>query len=592
MKQQLQQLIAVALQQLQQQEKLSTNLPVAMKIESTRDEKHGDFACNVALLLASVVKKNPREIAELIVVNLPPSTIIANVNIAGPGFINFFLTDTALQQVICEILAAGSRYGSSNAHVGVKVHIEYVSSNPTGPLHVGHGRSAAFGASLANILQAVGYTVHREYYVNDAGRQMNILATSVWLRYLALYAEDVVFPVNGYQGDYVKNIAKQLQEQNGDLLVRPQRQVYADVPRDAQANADPESNKQAKEAYIDAVIHNAQQLLGDDYTRVFSLVLHSILDDIREDLTEYRVTYDAWFSEQQLVDTGMREQALQKLADHGFTDEKDGALWFKSSHFGDDKDRVLRRANGMYTYFANDIAYHLSKLERGYDRIIDVLGADHHGYLPRMRAAIEALCGKKDVLIAPMIQFVSLYRGREKLSMSTRSGKFVTLRALRNEVGDDVARFFYIMRKGNQHMDFDLALAKSQSNENPVYYIQYAHARIGSVLRQLKEKKIIWHAGDSVEHLELLDATAERQLLKILMRYPEVIEMAARDYEPHFLTQYLRELATNFHSYYNSYQFIVANENLRNARLNLIVAVKQVIANGLVLLGVSAPERM
>ena len=591
MKQQLQQLVAVALQQLEQQE-LLVNLPVVIKIERTRDEKHGDFACNIPLLLASTMGKNPREVAKLIVAHLPTSTLIAKVNIAGPGFINFFLTDAALQQVIPDILTAGVCYGTSDIHRGIKVHIEFVSANPTGPLHVGHGRSAAFGASLANILQAVGYTVHREYYVNDAGRQMNILATSVWLRYLQRYTEDIVFPVNGYHGDYVKSIAKQLQQQVSDALVRSAQQVYANVPPDAQKSADPEIYKQAKEVHIDALIDNAQELLGDAYARVFSLALHSILDDIRQDLAAYRVFYDAWFSEQQLVDSGTREQALQKLVAGDFVYQRDGALWFKSSYFGDDKDRVLRRANGIYTYFANDMAYHLSKLERGYEKIIDVLGADHHGYLPRMRAAIEAFYGKKDVLIVPLIQFVNLYRGKEKLSMSTRSGDFVTLQALRNEVGDDAARFFYVMRKANQHMDFDLVLAKAQSNDNPVYYIQYAHARICSVLRQLAEKKIIWQAGNDIEHLNLLTAIAERQLLNTLTRYPEVIEAAARDYEPYGLAQYLRELATYFHAYYNGYQFIVTDENLRNARLNLIVSIKQVIANGLTLLGVSAPEKM
>lgn len=592
MKELLHQQIETAIWHLQKQQKLPADLSIEIQIERARDEKKGDFACNTALMLAKAAKHKPRDIAELIVAELPKSDLIAKVEIAGPGFINFFLSDSALQHVVNEILAARSAFGCSKNHSDKRIHIEYVSSNPTGPLHVGHGRSAAFGASLANILEAVGFEVHREYYVNDAGRQMNILATSVWLRYLELNGEKLNFPSNGYKGEYIKDIATQLKDEFHDDFIKPVNEVYVKVPEDAKADADEANNKHAKEAHIDALIYNTQRLLSENYHTIFSFALTNILDDIREDLAEYRVTYDEWFSEQRLVDAGAIEHAIQVLQEKNYLYEQESALWFKSSLFQDDKDRVIQRANGQYTYFASDIAYHLNKLERGYDHLINILGADHHGYVPRLRAAIEAFSGKNNVLTAPLIQFVSLYRDKEKIAMSTRSGKFVTLRALRNEVGDDAARFFYLLRKANQHMDFDLELAKSKSNDNPVYYIQYAHARICSVLRQLQEKSINWQVGEGIEYLSLLNTANERSILKLLRRYPEVIEVAARDYEPHVLVQYLRELATAFHSYYNNQQFIVNDTALRQARLNLIVAIKQVLINALALLGVSAPEEM
>ena len=592
MKQQLQQAIHTALQALQQQNNWLFECTSDIQVERTRDGKNGDFACNIALILAKTVNKKPRELAELLVAQLPASDLIAKIEIAGPGFINFFLVDTAFQHVINEILAARSSFGTSKTHAGTRIHMEYVSSNPTGPLHVGHGRSAAFGASLANILEAVGFTVHREYYVNDAGRQMNILATSVWLRYLELAGKKITFPVNGYRGDYVKDIAIDLTAQVGEALQYSLAEVYANVPADANGNSKLEIDKQAKEAHINGLIRNAQQLLGEGYQTIFSLALKMILDDIHDDLAEYQVTYDEWFSEQRLVNNGAIDRAIQILQEKDYLYEQEGALWFASSQFGDDKDRVVQRANGQRTYFANDIAYHLSKIERGYDHIVDVFGADHHGYVPRMQAAMQAFSGKRAMLVAPLLQFVSLYRGKEKLAMSTRGGNFVTLRALRDEVGNDAARFFYVLRKANQHMDFDLELAKAQSNENPVYYIQYAHARICSVFRQLAEKEVSWSSAEGIEYLNLLIEPNERALFGVLARYPEVITLAARDYEPYLAVQYLRELAASFHAYYNSHQFIVDDKQLCQARLSLIAAVRQVIENGLALLGVSSPEKM
>ncbi len=579
--------LAQAIAQLQQQNVLPEAVPAIVHVERTIEGKNGDYASNMALMLAKVAKMKPRDLAELIVAQLPKDSNITKVEIAGPGFINFFLAATVAQQCIAEVLAQKTQYGHSTAHAGTKLHIEYVSANPTGPLHVGHGRSAAYGASLANMLAAVGYQVHREYYVNDAGRQMHILTTSVWLRYLKLLGATFDFPRNGYQGEYVIDIAKVVHQQKAEQLNREVNAVFQNVVQDAQADGSGD-----KEKHIDGLIANAKQLLGDEYQPIFSLALETILSDIQQDLSEFGGNYQDWFSEQQLVDNGAIDHAIEVLQEKDYLYKHEGALWFKSTDFGDDKDRVIQRANGARTYFANDIAYHLTKLERGFDEVIDVLGADHHGYVPRVKAAMQAFSGRADALSAPLIQFVSLFRGTERVAMSTRSGEFITLRQLRQEVGNDAARFFYVMRKGDQAMDFDLELAISKSNENPVYYIQYAHARVASVLRQLIDKGISWSVGEGLEHLSLLTEEAERQLLKTINHYPNLLETAAINYEPHQLVHYLRQLANEFHSYYNSQQFIVEDAALRQARLNLICAVQQVIANGLGLLGVSAPEEM
>lgn len=584
MKPTLQQLVQQAINSLPN---LAALPGVPIQIERSKDAKNGDFACNSALILAKHAGLKPRDLAQMIIANIPAHEQIARIEMAGPGFINFYLSQNAVAHVVNEILAARTSYGHSHAYQGQTVHVEYVSSNPTGPLHVGHGRSAAFGASLANLLEAVGYKVQREYYVNDAGRQMDILATSIWLRYLQLCGAEIAFPVNGYKGDYIKDIAEQLRSEHKQKLVHPLDAVYADVPADADLNGNGD-----KEKHIDALIINAKQWLGDDYLTVFDLGLKLILADIRDDLAEFHVAYDQWFSERDLVNSGAIDHALAVLAENNHTYQKEGALWFKASDFGDEKDRVLERSNGSRTYFANDIAYHLTKLERNNDRVIDVLGADHHGYVARMKAAMQALAGRGDALVVPLLQFVSLYRGQQKVAMSTRAGDFVTLRQLRNEVGNDAARFFYVMRKGDQAIDFDLELAKSKSNENPVYYIQYAHARVCSVLRQLIEKKITWQQGEGIEHIGLLSEAAERALFKTLARYPDVVLAAANNYEPHQVAHYLRDLATELHAYYNTHQFIVDDAHLRAARLNLICAVKQVLENGLALLGVSAPEEM
>jgi len=589
LKHHLEHLLSSALIGLQQGGGLAADieLPSHIPVERTRDRSHGEFASNVALTLAKTVRRKPRELAEHIAAALPASDKIAKVEVAGPGFINFYMTPAAFQGVITDIMAQGPHYGRSTVGGGRLVQVEFVSANPTGPLHVGHGRGAAYGAAVADLLEAVGYKAHREYYVNDAGRQMDILATSVWLRYLELCDEAFAFfPSNGYKGEYVRDIAADLRGQHGNALHHPIAQVMQDLPPDEPAGGD-------KEAHIDALIARAKQLLGAAaYRQVFDLGLNDILEDIREDLREFGVIYEEWFSERSLFESGAVDRAVARLQASGHLYEKDGALWFRSTDYGDEKDRVIVRENGQKTYFAADIAYHMDKMERGFDRVIDVWGADHHGYVPRVKAALAAVGDDPSRLDVLLVQFATLYRGGEKAQMSTRSGEFVTLRELRHEVGDDAARFFYVLRKCEQHMDFDLDLAKSQSSDNPVYYIQYAHARVCSVMRQLQEKGLHWDEARGRANLHLLTETHEQALMLGLSRYPEIVEMAALNHEPHQLAHFLRDLANDFHTYYNAHIFIVDDSLLRDARLNLIIATRHVLRNGLTLLGVSAPEAM
>ncbi len=559
------------------------------QVERTRDQAHGDFATNLALLLAKPARARPREVAERLVAALPVSPLIARVEIAGPGFINFFLAADAYRQVVPAILSAGHDYGRSRRGAGQCVQVEFVSANPTGPLHVGHGRGAAYGAAVADLLAAVGYEVHREYYVNDAGRQMDILATSVWLRYLELCSEAIEFPSNGYKGDYVWDIAATLHREHADAYRTPAALVFAGVPADECEGQDGGD----KENHIDALISAAKRLLGDNrYRCCFELALNMILDDIRTDLAEFGVEYQEWFSERSLADRGAVNRALERLREAGHVYEQGGALWFRSSAFGDEKDRVLVRENGQGTYFASDIAYHIEKLERGFERVIDIWGADHHGYVPRIKAALSALGDDAERLDVLLVQFAILYRGGERAQMSTRSGQFVTLRELRKEVGRDAARFFYVMRRCEQHLDFDLDLAKSQSADNPVYYCQYAHARVCSVLRQAADKGMVVNPSPGAANLERLTEDHEQALLRTLARYPELVDTAAVNHEPHLVATYLRELANELHTYYNAHQFLVDDAALRDARIKLILAVRQVLRNGLALLGVTAPEAM
>jgi arginyl-tRNA synthetase len=557
-----------------------------IEIERTRDAQHGDFASNLAMRLAKIARQNPRKLALALVAALPADDAIAKVEIAGAGFINFFLKGDAFQAELVRILGAGAAYGRSSFGGGHSVLVEFVSANPTGPLHVGHGRHAAFGATVANLLDAVGYRVTREYYINDAGRQMEILAVSTWLRYLERCGEQFSFPANGYRGDYIVVIAQALYAARGAALRHPAAAVFADLPADEPAGGD-------KDLYIDALIVRARQLLGDaTFQSVLDHAVGGILGDIRDDLTEFGVTFDSWFSERSLGDSGAIDTAVAALEAGGHAYRKDGALWFKSTDYGDEKDRVIVRDNGIKTYFASDIAFILNKIGRGFEHLLYIWGADHHGYITRLRAGLTALGGSPEVFEVRLVQFVSLFRGGEKAQMSTRSGEFVTLRELRREVGNDAARLFYVMRSNDQHLDFDLELAKARSNDNPVYYIQYAHARICSVQRQLADRGVAFDAERGRGSLARLTEPQELELTKRLATYPEIVQQCAVQRAPHTLVHYLRDLAIDFHSYYSAHQFIVDDASLRDARLTLAFATQVVIRNALVLLGVSAPETM
>lgn len=557
-------------------------MPPQVELERPKQASHGDFACNVAMQLSKTLKRNPRELAASIIAALPASELLDKAEIAGPGFINLFLEPAAWQGLAAHVLAHpgkhGSDYGACNIGQGEKIQIEYVSANPTGPLHVGHGRGAAFGASLANVLRLAGHDVQREYYVNDAGRQMDILALSTWLRYLELCGEFVAFPGNAYQGDYVNAMAEGIYALHQTRYQRGADEVTRDLPA-----ADTDA-----EGHLDALIANAKRLLGPDYAYLHGYALEEQLGDTRNDLTEFGVTFDSWFSEKTLHESGLIDRAVEQMKKHGHIYEQDGALWFRSTAFGDEKDRVVRRENGIYTYFAADIAYHINKFERGFSRVLDVWGADHHGYIPRVKGALRAAGLDPERLTVALVQFAVLYRNGQKASMSTRSGEYVTLRELRAEVGNDAARFFYVLRKSEQHLDFDLDLAKSQSNDNPVYYIQYAHARICSVLSS-------W-GGIERDLLDadasLLTAPQELALLKRLAEYPDIVAAAARELSPHLIAYYLKDLAADLHGLYVACRFLDVEEPLKLARLLLIAATRQVLRGGLMLLGVSAPEKM
>lgn len=563
----------------------------AFVIERSKNPEHGDYATNVAMLLAKPLRKNPRELAEAIATSLPKSQHIENIEIAGPGFINFRLNQACRQSAVRRVLELGERFGWQPEDSRESVTIEFVSANPNGPLHVGHGRGAAYGASLANIKQAVGHTVQREYYVNDAGRQMDILAVSVWVRYLDLGGVSVRFPDNGYKGDYVVEIARALRAKEGDGLMRKAVDVQADLPLD-ETQGTPEAPGD-KEKHVDALIARARKLLGDvDYRRVFDAGLTWCLADIRDDLAQFRVKHDTFFSERSLMTDGYVARAIDTLRSKGHLYEQEGATWFRATDFGDDKDRVVVRENGVTTYFASDLGYLLSKFERGHAKALYVFGADHHGYIARLKAAAQGLGLDPANIDIRLVQFAILYRDGERVQMSTRAGSFVTLRELREEVGTDAARYFYVMRGNDQHLDFDLDLAKSQSNDNPVYYIQYAHARICAIFRQLAEKKLS-HSRNAVDAARTrLVEPQEQALLMELFRFPEIVEAAADNDAPQIVATYLRELAGAFHSYYNATAILVPEEELRNARLGLCLAIKQVLVNGLALIGVSAPETM
>lgn len=590
-----------AVQSLQAEGVLPSDWNNSAHLTRTKDRTHGDFASNIAMIGAKAAGMKPRDLAEKILAHLPEVADISKADIAGPGFINFFLNADQRFTVLDQIQAQKDQFGQSNANAEKRIQVEFVSANPTSSLHVGHGRGAAYGMTVANLLEATGAKVDREYYVNDAGRQMDILATSTYLRYLELTGQTLVFPKNAYQGDYVKEIAQSVIEKDGNAYVRDVVDVYKDVPEDVQfaAELDADGNKVVlsgdKEKHIDGLIFNAQNLLSEGYRVFHQAALEAILDDIKDDLGEFGVTFNQWFSEDSL--TVKIDEALQMLDQRGFLYEKEGNIWFKSTEFGDEKDRVVKRRNGQTTYFASDIAYHLNKLQRGYTDIVDIWGSDHHGYIARVKAAIDALGYDSKKLTVLLVQFVSLWRGGEMIQMSSRSGQFVTLRDLRKEVGNDAARFYYVMRKSEQHIDFDLDLAVSQSKDNAVYYIQYAYARVNRMVDIKAPEKNISFARDQLANYNasLLTLEAETEILAKLAAYPEILIRAANSYEPHQIGNYLKELAALFHGWYNLDDAKVLDDQnipLSQARLLLSINVQQVLKNGLTLLGVSAPYEM
>ncbi|HYO27951.1 MAG TPA: arginine--tRNA ligase [Azonexus sp.] len=580
------QLTALLQQALASVAPTATDTPI--HLERPRDPTHGDFATNLAMQLAKALKKNPREIAGQLLAELPVSALVAKAEVAGAGFINFTLDARAKINVVGAVLVDGENYGRSQLGGARTVQVEFVSANPTGPLHVGHGRGAAYGASLSSLLAFAGWDVTREYYVNDAGRQMDILGLSTWLRYLEQHGVSVPFPPNAYQGGYVRDMAGQMTAAHGAKYVRPADAVTAGMPGLPDADRADDEAKQQRETHLDALIARAKELLGSDWAYVHQHALSEQLADCRDDLEQFGVHFDVWFSEKALYDTGLVARCVDLLEKKGHLYVQNGARWFKSTAFGDEKDRVVQRENGLYTYFASDIAYHLNKFERGFAKVINIWGADHHGYIPRVSGAVKALDLDADKLQVALVQFAVLYRNGQKASMSTRSGEFVTLRELRGEVGNDACRFFYALRKSDQHLDFDLDLAKSQTNENPVYYIQYAHARICSVIAQ-------WD-GDlttlAEARLALLANPRELAIANKLAEFRDVIENAARELAPHLIAFYLKDLAGEFHGWYNAERMLVDDAALRDARVALAAAVRQVIRNGLTILGVSCPESM
>ena len=557
-----------------------------VSIQESKEKAHGDYASNLAMVIAKDLSKSPREVAEKITSLLPPAKWIERVNIAGPGFINFYLKKDTHNEILLRIDEGGKSFGTNNSGNGERVLIEYVSSNPTGPLHVGHGRGAAFGSVLSQLFRIVGYKVDEEYYVNDQGRQMNILTISTWLRYLQQNGQELEFSKKGYQGEYVEQLAKE--------LLKEERTKYN--LKENESDLLELLETQETEEDLDKLIEWGKSFLQENFEEIKEFSLRAIMSSIKEDLKLFGVNHNLWFNESSMyfnkVGLPDIDKSIKLLDESGFLYEKEEALWFKSTEFGDDKDRVVKRANGDNTYFASDISYHLDKYDRGYNRIVNVWGADHHGYLPRVSAAMEALGKNQDRLEVVFIQFANLLRNGKKVSMSTRGGEFIPLMELIEEVSSEAARFFYINRKADQHLDFDLDLAKSQTKDNPLYYIQYAHARICGVFETLKKEGRKLNQDLGLDNLDLLNLDKEIEIQKMLLQYPEVISRAAEHSEPHLICYYLKDLSGLFHSYYNSERFLVDNDKLMNSRLFLLKGTKQVISNGLEILGIDAPQSM
>lgn len=552
MKDRLRQQIGDALQACFENDTLHSGIVPEVQIEIPGNPEHGDFASNVAMTMARAEKKSPRQIAEALVAALRDCDFLSKVEVAGPGFINFTLTPACWYAVLDDINARGERYGLSQTGGGRKVQVEFVSANPTGPLHIGHGRGAAVGDAVASILQAAGFDVQREYYVNDAGNQVATLGRSIWMRMREQTGEKLVFPEDGYQGDYIRDLATKLRKEEPAI-------------------ADLEEHEAIKRCTVFGI--------------------REILEWIAADLKDFGITFDNWFSEQSLYDRNMVDIELAKLAVKGLSYEQDNALWLRTTDYGDDKDRVLIKSDGSPTYFASDVAYHMEKFDRGFERVIDVWGADHHGYVPRMKAVVAGLGHPPDDLEVLLIQMVNLLRDGQPFTMGKRSGNFITLREVVDEVGSDACRFYFLMRRSDSQLDFDLELAKRQSSDNPVYYVQYAHARVCSIKRTAAEQGVVLPGCGAVD-LSSLVLPEELHLAKHLARYPEAVVVAAQNCEPHRIVYYLQELAGQFHSYYNRQRVLVDDPVTTRARLYLVEGVRTVLANALKLLGVDAPERM
>ncbi len=566
-------------------------LTLPLELGRCKNPAHGDYSSNVAMQYAKTFQMNPRQFAEALIAALPAHPGIASVEIAGPGFINIRLASGSDSAVLETIVREGTAYGRHQAEHPQKILLEFVSANPTGPLHVGHGRGAAYGATLANILRANGHHVDNEYYVNDAGRQMDILALSVYWRYMQICGSDRTLPQGIYQGDYVVDIAREHYARYGDKHYRAPETWVPPHPAEWSAEA---VEKGERDAWIDAAIAALKNTLGEtDYRAVFDAGLDAEVADIRADLQEFGVTFNRWYSERSLFTDGRIHEMLDVLRARGYLYEKDGAQWFRASDFGDEKDRVVVRENGITTYFASDIAYHYDKYQRGYDRMIDIFGADHHGYMARVRASLAALGLAPEKLDITLVQFAVLYKDGAKMQMSTRSGQFVTLRDLRAQVGSDAARFFYVMRKPEQHLDFDLDLATSHSKDNPYYYVQYAHARTSRVLERAQEEGVSFDAQTALAQREHLTEPEEKTLLRELARYPDTIAAAGAQMAGHLIVNYLKDLAGAWHQYYDAGHKVLHDDAaLRDARLLLTHAVRQVLRNGLDIIGVAARERM
>lgn len=561
MKPQIAELLSAAVASLKAQGTLPADLELRIQIDNTRDKAHGDLATNLAMMLAKPAGKNPRELAQLLVDALPANTLVEKVEIAGPGFINFYLSDASTASLVKAVLEQKEAYGRNNDGAGRKVQVEFVSANPTGPLHIGHGRGAAVGDCICRLLDASGWDVTREFYYNDAGAQINNLALSVQARCKGLTPDDASWPEDGYRGDYIVELANSYM--NGDTV------ESADQSFTGAKDADD----------LEAIRHFAVAYLRRE-------------QDL--DLKAFAVDFDVYFLESSLYSEGKVEAAVKTLIDNGYTYEDGGALWLRTTDFGDDKDRVMRKKDGGYTYFVPDVAYHLDKWQRGFERVVNEQGADHHSTITRVRAGLQALNagipqGWPDYVLH---QMVTVMRGGEEVKISKRAGSYVTLRDLIDEVGRDATRYFLAARKADSQLTFDIDLARSQSSDNPVYYIQYAHARVCSIFRKLAEAGQSWTLAEGLAALPKLELESEKDLIVKLGRFPEIVKVAANNHEPHSVANYLRDLAGDFHTYYNSEKTLVDDAGVRNARLALAEAVRQVISNGLGLLGVSAPQEM